>query len=106
MGPALLAAGVRSRRGNETDLVASLRSPPPNLGGYDDWENPMVRCRIALAGANHAARITNAVAEDGLLTGLEASLLNLQGTELEILSACESRAGEVKIGKGVARGAT
>ena len=61
----------------------------------------MVRCGIALAGANHAAHITNAVAEDGLLTGLEASLLNLQGTELVILSACESGAGEVKIGEGV-----
>jgi CHAT domain-containing protein/tetratricopeptide (TPR) repeat protein len=67
----------------------------------DDWENPMVRCGIALAGANHAGQVTNAVAEDGLLTGLEASLLNLQGTELVILSACDSGTGEVQIGEGV-----
>ena len=67
----------------------------------EDWENPLVRCGIALAGANHAGQITNAVAEDGLLTGLEASLINLQGTELVILSACDSGAGEVKIGEGV-----
>ena len=65
------------------------------------WENPMVRCGIALAGANHAQQITNAAAEDGLLTGLEASLLNLQGTELVILSACDTGSGEVKIGEGV-----
>jgi CHAT domain-containing protein len=67
----------------------------------DDWENPLVRCGIALAGANHAGKITNAVAEDGLLTGLEASLLNSQGTELVILSACDSGTGEVQIGEGV-----
>jgi CHAT domain-containing protein len=67
----------------------------------DEWENPLVRCGIALAGANHTGQITNAVAEDGLLTGLEASLLNLQGTELVILSACDSGTGEVQIGEGV-----
>ncbi len=65
------------------------------------WENPLVRCGIALAGANRAQQITNAIAEDGVLTGLEASLLNLQGTELVILSACQSGAGDVKIGEGV-----
>ena len=39
--------------------------------------------------------------EDMLLTGLEASLMNLQVTELVILSACDTGAGEVKIGDGV-----
>jgi CHAT domain-containing protein len=77
------------------DALARQRNPG------EDWENPMVRCFIALAGANHAGQITNAAAEDGLLTGLEASLLNLQGTELVILSACDSGSGEVKIGEGV-----
>ncbi len=61
----------------------------------------MVRCGIALAGANRAQQITNAVAEDGVLTGLEAALLNLQRTELVILSACDSGSGELKIGEGV-----
>jgi len=60
-----------------------------------------VRCGIALSGANRAQQATNAIAEDGLVTGLEASLLNLQGTELVILSACDSGSGEVKIGEGV-----
>ena len=66
-----------------------------------DWENPLVRCGIALSGANRAQQATNAIAEDGLVTGLEASLLNLQGTELVVLSACDSGSGEVKIGEGV-----
>ena len=80
---------------------AFTRPGPPKGEAPNDWENPMVRCGIALAGANHALQITNAIAEDGLLTGLEASLLNLQGTELVILSACDTGTGEVKIGEGV-----
>ena len=60
-----------------------------------------MRCGIALSGANHAGQITSAIAENGVLTGLEASLLNLQGTGLVILSACDSGSGEVKNGEGV-----
>jgi CHAT domain-containing protein len=60
-----------------------------------------VRCGIALTGAIHTSQITNALPEDGLLTGLEASLLNLPGTELVILSAGDTGAGDVKIGEGV-----
>ena len=92
--PELLVAG--SFRGRDGFTARRSLAPPEN-----DWENPLVRCGIALAGANHALQITNAVAEDGLLTGLKASLLNLQGTELVILSACETGSGEVKIGEGV-----
>ena len=73
----------------------------PFARGNNNWENPLIRCGLAMAGANHAMQITNTQAENGLLTGLEASLLNLQGTELVILSACDSGAGEVKIGEGL-----
>ena len=83
------------------DLLTGLGTRQRVSTTKTDWENPLVRCGIALAGANRARQIPNAVAEDGLLTGLEASLLNLQGTELVILSACDSGAGEVKIGEGV-----
>ncbi len=90
-----------ARTNSDAWSSAFTRLGPPKGGTPNDWENPMVRCGIALAGANHAREITNAIAEDGLLTGLEASLLNLQGTELVILSACDSGTGEVKIGEGV-----
>jgi CHAT domain-containing protein len=83
------------------DLLVGLDARQRVPTGEKGWENPLIRCGIALAGANHTRQITNAVAEDGLLTGLEASLLNLQGTELVILSACDSGTGEVKIGEGV-----
>lgn len=84
----------------DAPMMSALNSPWKNSD--TKWGNPMVRCGLALAGANHAEAITNAVAEeDGVLTGLEAALLNLHGTELVILSACDSGSGEVKIGEGV-----
>lgn len=90
------------KRTNSPVWNSAFTRPGQRQGGTpNDWENPLVRCGIALAGANHAQQVTNAVSEDGLLTGLEASLLNLQGTELVILSACDSGSGEVKIGEGV-----
>jgi len=92
---------VQRTNSGRADLLVGLDARQRVPTTKNDWENPLVRCGIALAGANHALQITNAIAEDGLLTGLEASLLNLQGTELVILSACDSGAGEVKIGEGV-----
>src|SRR5262249_20695260 len=87
---------------NVIDLILALAHPNPPTGrNRNEWENPLIRCGIALCGANHAGQITSGIAEDGLLTGLEASLLNLQGTELVILSACDSSSGEVRNGEGV-----
>ncbi len=96
----LLDQDLRRTNGLQ-DSWTSLAAQRSFARPQNDWENPLVRCGIALAGANHADSIPNAVAEDGLLTGLEASLLNLQGTELVILSACDSGAGDVRIGEGV-----
>jgi CHAT domain-containing protein/tetratricopeptide (TPR) repeat protein len=61
-------------------------------------EDPLLRSGIVLAGANNPGLDPN---DDGLLTALEATALQLDGTELVVLSACSTGAGDIQSGEGL-----
>ena len=64
-------------------------------------QDPMLRSGLLLTGANKTLQGDKVDGENGLLSAAEASLLDLRGTELVVLSACETGKGEVKNSEGV-----
>lgn len=90
--------------------VGGTRPGVPQDGGTADQylmrllrlKNPMHRSGIALSGANDTIFGRRAAGgDDGILTAEEVAGLDLVGTNLVVVSACESGVGEARRGEGV-----
>ena len=72
---------------------------PPSL------PDPLLRSGLVLAGvsapATDAASAARPSPDSALVTALELAGLNLWGTQLVVLSACDTGRGDVKLGQGV-----
>lgn len=92
---------AKGTRGLELDVPAqalpTIKASLPNDGEKIEILNPMFLSGLALAGAN----VRKGQTDDGILTAYEASALDLAGTELVVLSACETGVGSRVAREGV-----
>lgn len=70
---------------------------------YTLANDPLLRSGLILSGGNYAwsGKAPLSGVEDGIVTSYEIAQLDLSGTELVVLSACETALGDIKGSEGV-----
>jgi CHAT domain-containing protein len=117
--PALVHVASHGYYSNASDTPPPAAAAPPPASGMRSAivglpasrEDAMLNSGIVLAGANRSLRPdrTQAAptsanrdsADDGYLTAKEAAQLKLRGTELVVLSACDTASGDQQSGEGL-----
>ncbi|MDD3845605.1 MAG: CHAT domain-containing protein [Syntrophorhabdaceae bacterium] len=85
-----------TKRPEQIPEFSSTGNPLQDLP--DTIENPMLRSGIVLAGANTSLQEGR---DEGMVTAEKVLGLDLKGTDLVVLSACQTGVGDIQGGEGV-----
>lgn len=80
----------------------SIQSTAIHHNGESGYKDPLMRTGFILTGANKnwIEELPLNDENDGILTALEISSMNLTGIDLAVLSTCHSAQGEIRDGEG------
>lgn len=78
-----------------------IQSDLLQLDGFSGHKNHLLHTGLAFSGANSTWNGLQPLGiNDGILTAYEIASMNLSGTELVVLSGCDTGKGDVRYGKG------
>ncbi len=97
-GPSVLHLATHGFFLPDSSVSLGLADEAASAALADPQRTPMLRAGVVLAGFN---RHPSTGDDDGLVTALEAASLDLGGTKLLVLSACETGLGDASPGEGI-----